>query len=116
MLKKFFATVFIAVVIFCGNNFAQAQDVYIGTSNATGWDCYMMTETMNDINSNRFEVTIKMVTKSRSVKYLSYTFWRDSYNSDWYFSNSQGYSGRVSAETPIEWNIVRAFRGSPKAY
>ena len=118
MLKKFFAGIFLATVIFFGgqNHFAEAQDVYVGTSNATGWDCYIMTETMHDINSNSFEVTLKMVTQSKNVKYLQYTFWRDSYDSDWYFINSQEYSGKVSSETPIEWNILRAFRGSPKAY
>ena len=117
MLKKIFMTVFFATVIFFGqNNFTQAQDVYVGTSDATGWDCYIMTETMHDINFNSFEVTLKMVTQSKNTKYLQYTFWRNSYDSDWYFINSQEYSGKVSSETPIEWNILRAFRGSPKAY
>lgn len=116
-MKKFFAAILFAVMIFIGNSSANAQDVYVGTSNTTGWDCYIMTETMHDINSNSFEVTLKMVTQSKNVKYLQYTFWRDSYDSDWYFINSQEYSGKVdSNETPIEWNIWRAFRGSPKAY
>ena len=116
MFKKFFSIAFLAAIIFVGSSQVHAQDVYVGTSNATGWDCYMMTETMHDINSNKFEVTLKMVTQSKNVKYLQYTFWRDSYDSDWYFINSQEYRGKVSSETPIEWNIVRAFRGSPKAY
>ena len=116
-MKKFFAAILFAVMIFIGNSSANAQDVYVGTSNTTGWDCYLMTETMHEINVNRFEVTLKMVTRSRSIKYLDYTFWRDNGGASWWFSNSQGYSGKVdSNETPIEWNIWRAFRGSPKAY
>lgn len=119
MAKNFLATIFLATIFFVGgqNNFAEAQDVYVGTSSSTGWNCYLMTETMHEINVNRFEVSLKMVTKSGNVKYSAYTFWRDSGSTTWYFSNSQGYSGRVdSHETPIEWNMWRAFRGSPKAY
>jgi len=116
MWRKIFSTLVLSAMIFIGSQ-TQAQDVYVGTSNATGWDCYLMTETMRDINANRFEATLKMVTRSKSVKYLDYTFWRDNGGSSWWFSNSSGYSGRVDAnETPIEWNIWRAFRGSPKAY
>ena len=118
MLKNFFATILLAMIIlFCSqNNFVEAKDIYVGTSDATGWDCYVMTETLVEESSDRFGVNLKMVTRSKEVKYLSYMFWRDSIGSSWHFKNSQGYSGMVSGDTPIEWNMVRAFRGSPKAY
>ena len=45
MLKKFFSMIlFVAVIFFCGNNFANAQDVYAG--NTGGLDFYVDTNTI----------------------------------------------------------------------
>ena len=83
------------------NNVADARDVFVGTSNATGWDCYIMTETIHGRYQQKCHVTLKMISDSGSVNYLNYTFW-----SDGYFKNSQGFEGKVSRhETPIEWNM-----------
>ena len=105
MLKKFFATMFFAVIIFAGNNFASAQDVYVGTSNTTGWDCYLMTETIRGDSRNR-HVTLKMVTRSGNVKYLNYYFFIQDHRI--LFENSRGYSGVVNSSTPIEQNMWNA--------
>ena len=113
MLKKFFAGIFLATVIFfCGqNNFAEAQDVYVGTSNATGWDCYIMTETIQVHKGAResYSATLKMVKSSGNVSYLDYHFWY-TYEDGFpvYFSNSQGYEGKISKYgTPIEWQMYQ---------
>ena len=114
MLKKFFAGIFLAAVIFfCGqNNFASAQDVYIGTSNATGWDCYAMTETFERHVGARlnYNATIKMVTPAGKIKYLSYTIGEGGGYPVWY-RNEQGYTGAITQYgTPIEWNLYRLLK------
>ena len=111
MLKKFFAVIFLATVIFFGgqNNFASAQDVYVGTSNATGWDCYVMTETISRSGGTTY-VTLKMITGNGNVRYLDYRFWYDSRSDVMRFSNGN-FSGIANRyETPIEWEMVQVIR------
>lgn len=47
MLKKIFVTVVFTALILFGSTAEKvsAQDVWVGTSPATGWQCYVMTET-----------------------------------------------------------------------
>lgn len=101
------------VLIFAGaQNKVEARDVFVGTSNATGWDCYLMTETIQVHRGAResYSATLKMVTGSGNVRYLDYSFWYTYEDGiPVYFSNSQGYRGKISQyETPIEWNMYRA--------
>ena len=106
MFKKIFAVGLIAVaLIFVGNNQAEAQDVYVGTSNTTGWACYLMTETIRELDDRKLDITctLKMVTGSGGVKYINYKF--HNYPRNLTFTNSQGYSGKVSYATPIELNM-----------
>ena len=120
MFKKFFSVMLLAaVLIFVGgqNNSAQAQDVYVGTSNTTGWACYLMTETIRgDYNQHRSvaQATLKMVTQSNNVKYLDYTF-RKLGRYTWSFRTSQGYEGEVDPYvTPIEYkslNVAKNYLG-----
>jgi len=105
------------VIVFVGNNFTKAQDVYVGTSNITGWHCYVMTETVRgDYNQHRavIEATLKMVTNSGNVKYLYYTF-RQVGGWPWSFKTSQGYEGEVDPYvTPIEYkslNVAKNYLG-----
>ena len=114
-MKKFVLILFLAMMMIFSNQQAHARDIYIGTSNATGWDCYVMTETINitrrDDNGylKNFDVTLKMITSSRKVLYLDYSFERHenaSHDITWYFVNSQGFQGKVDVRnTPIEYNL-----------
>ena len=107
MLKKFFVTFFLsAMILFISqNNFVEAKDVYVGTSNATGWDCYLMTETVRGDNIQRY-ATLKMVTRGGKIHYLDYHFFIQDHRI--LFENSQGYSGVVNSSTPIEQNMWNA--------
>ena len=106
-----------AVLIFVsGQEKVLAQDVYVGTSNATGWNCYVMTETINKTtyvthSREKYKIyfTLKMVTPFQSVKYLDYTLSEGFTSRVWYFSNAQGYEGTIDQyKTPIEYNAFKA--------
>ena len=113
MLKKILLTMTLAftVIFVSAQNQAEAQDVWVGTSPATGWDCYIMTETIKTHRGAResYSATLKMITNSGSVRYLDYNFWYTYEDGiPVYFSNSQGYSGRISKyDTPIEWQMYQ---------
>ncbi len=121
MLKKIFAVAILGVTLIftAAPNTAAAEDVFVGNSPATGWDCYLMSETISNIPGG-YEVTLKMIKGNGGVSYLNYKLWYDSSRDVIRFSNSQGFSGIANRyETPIEWEmwntIVSRFR-SPKAY
>ena len=116
VIKKFFLMIlFAAIIIFTGNNQVKAQDVYVGTSNTTGRDCYIMTETINGYIKGRrgitTDVTLKMVRRSdNNIQYLYYQFYEDG-NSAPHFTNSQGYEGIINEyNTPIEWKMYEVIR------
>lgn len=99
---------------------ASAEDVYVGTSPATGWNCYLMTETIYWINDlTDFEAKLKMVDSSNIAHFVDYRFWHESDDINRgiydrvYFFNSQDYRGIVDElETPIEfamWNLGTSF-------
>ena len=113
MLKKIFAVMLLAMaIIFVSGqqSYTKAADYYVGTSPATGWQCYLISETISGVIGGQPEVnaymTLKMVTKSGGIKYLRYHF----YGGDpgYSFSNDQGFSGRVDRySTPIESEMMR---------
>ena len=111
-MKKILSVMLIAIaIIFAENNFVKAQDVYVGTSNTTGWACYVMTETIRETELNQYRseyhATLKMVTNSGNVKYLDYTFFHKVTLKYLYFRNSQGFEGMVDQyKTPIEYNMT----------
>lgn len=87
---------------------AQAADYYVGTSNTTGMECYLMTHTITELrhysDGGRFSARLKMV--GRTVQYLDYEL--DIGTSGFTFKNSAGYWGEVTREgTPIEWNMCQ---------
>ena len=87
---------------------AYAEDVYLGTSDTTGRQCYLVRDSL-DCNRRdmTFTCTIKMVKPNTDdVQFLSYEFWFVD-NDGWYFESSQGYSNKVSRHTPIEDRILR---------
>ena len=118
MLKKILSVMLLAVTLIfvSGQEKVSAQDVWVGTSNATGWNCYVMTETINkttyvDNGRERYRIyfTLKMVTPSQSVKYLDYTLREGITSRVWYFSNAQGFEGTIDQyKTPIEYNAFTA--------
>ena len=103
------ATALIFGIVFAQLPTAQAMDFFVGTSNATGMDCYLMTETITKICTTEtgkgFSARLKMV--GRTVQYLDYeVFIR--YNGTCRFENTAGYSGEATPDaTPIEWNMCR---------
>ena len=109
MLKKFlpilFATFILTVASF--QNSAKASDIWVGTSNATGWECYIVTESIRHWGESDINLaTLKMVAKDNSVRQLEYRFWWDFNINEVRFSNSQGFEGIADAnETPIEWRM-----------
>ena len=116
MLKKLLMAAIVGVaIIFAGlQNQVEARDIYVGTSNATGWDCYAITETFRRYNGDMdrggetaytYTATLKMITRNGNVKYLDYTFHAG--NFPLWFENSQGYRGRVTSSTPIEWQLYQ---------
>ena len=123
-MKKIFTVMLltVAIIFFSGQEKVSAQDVWVGTSNATGWNCYVMTETINkttyvDNGRERYRIyfTLKMVTPSQNVKYLDYTFEEGVSTHYWYFKTSQGFEGMIDQyKTPIEYNafvVVRRYLG-----
>lgn len=102
MTRKIFAAIFLLAMILVDGR-AHAQDVYVGTSDTTGRDCYVMTETIYWMHPYECEATLKMVRPSDgNVQHLHYHFVSD-IRSNARFENSQGFSGRVTRDYPIEW-------------
>lgn len=107
MMKKFFMAAIVGIII-CAGVKAEAADIYVGMSPVTGYECYVMTNTIRYKDENRMFVssaTLKMVDLYGGVQYLDYTFFdldNDAIDVD--FTNSQGFSGKATPQdTPIEW-------------
>lgn len=110
-MKKILTSVVLAAVLMIGAlPEAEASDVFIGISPATGWDCYVMTETVyhprqTDLVCGR----LKMVTQNGNVHYLDYEFDVP----EGYFKNSDGFRGKADpVETPIEYKMWQTIRFS----
>ena len=107
-MKKLFSVMLIAIaIIFVGNTQAEARDVYVGTSNTTGWACYVDTDSIYWQNYYQCSATLKMVKNSGRVQNLYYDFMIMQHWTD--FKNSQGYSGEVNSSVPIEkamWDFI----------
>lgn len=98
-------------LIFTAAPTAEAHDQFVGTSNATGWDCYVITESISRDADGTTYATLKMVRRNGSVSYLGYRFWYDSSRDVMRFASDEGYSGIANRyETPIEWEMVKVIR------
>lgn len=89
---------------------AEAADVYVGTSDTTGRDCYLMTETVRKVRSfsdgGWYFARLKMVRSDSNVRYLDYEL--EISTSGMVFINSEGYAGQVTEYgTPIEYNMCQ---------
>ena len=111
MLKKMFAILIVGLAITCaGVTKVEASEVYVGTSPATGWDCYVLTQTISRSGGSTY-VTLKMYTQNGNERYSDYRFWYDSQRDVMRFSNDGGYSGIANRyETPIEWEMIQVIR------
>lgn len=114
MLKKFFLAAVVGLII-CAGVKVEAADVYVGKSDATGWVCYIMTDTINcrwEGNMAISTATLKMRDDYGTSHYLDYTFYDfRGQGVDLRFENSQGYSGEVHpSDTPIEWGMYEVIR------
>lgn len=106
-MRKIFTAMILATMILISGN-ANAQDVYVGTSDVTGRDCYVMTETIFWANRGECEATLKMVRPSDgNVQRLHYVFTPLKHFT--HFRNSQGFEGYTTDDYPIEaamWNFI----------
>ncbi len=114
MLKNFFMAAIVGLII-CAGVKVEAADVYVGMSPTTGYECYVMTNTISYKNEHRMFIsyaTLKMVDQYGDVHYLEYTFFdldNDAVDVD--FTNSQDFSGRATPQdTPIEWAMYTVMR------
>ncbi|MBR1807314.1 MAG: hypothetical protein IJ774_13130 [Selenomonadaceae bacterium] len=104
-----FGIALICGLLFAQLSTAQAADYYVGTSDATGMECYLMTDTIVKLwtteTGKGFSARLKMVGKT--VQYLDYEL-VIRYNGTRRFKNSAGYSGEATPDdTPIEWNMCQ---------
>lgn len=112
MLKKMLLVLIVGLAITCaGITKAEASEVYVGTSPATGWDCYVLTETIRRHDNGTSYVTLKMYTQNGNASLSQYRFWYDPERDVMRFNNDEGYSGIANRyETPIEWEMLQVIR------
>lgn len=111
-MRKFFAGVVLVLTVFAVQfavvSEVEARDVYVGTSDTTGRDCYLVMDSIDYGSDNRsFSCTLKMVRPSTGdTQFLYYDFWIA--GDGWFhFRNSQGFSGRADSRCPIEQQIAQ---------
>lgn len=114
MKKILLAAIFGLTIVFVSAQ-AQAAEIFVGTSDATGWDCYVLTDSIRHKDEHRMLITfatLKMIDSSGVAQYLNYTFFDLDGDFDGVeFSNDQGYRGMVTAQdTPIEWAMYTVCR------
>ena len=109
-MKKFCGVLFLTVallVVGSYNNNVEAYDNYMGTWRS-GYDAYLMTETMKT-GRGEFKCVVKAV-KGKDVIYINYNFW---IGKGWIFSNSDGVTNSVDNAvrqgSSIESNIVKYY-------
>ena len=102
-------------LIICAGVKAEAADVYVGMSPVTGYECYVMTNTIESKSEHRMLITsatLKMIDQYGGAHYLDYSFFDlDGDFTDVEFTNSQGFSGKATPQdTPIEWAMYTVIR------
>ena len=114
MFKKFFLATLVSLII-CAGVKAEAADIYVGMSPTTGYECYVMTNTISYKNEHRMFIsyaTLKMIDQYGGIHHLDYTFFDlDNDAADVEFTNSQGFGGKATPQdTPIEWAMYTVIR------
>ena len=113
-MKKIFSVMFLAaILIFVGNNQAEAREVYVG-SYSDGSSVYLLTDTVNRKPGGADYIYTCRVRAGRD--YLNYEFWLARYDSrtvDWVYKNSEGYSGKVyDGSSPVAASILNYMRNN----
>ena len=107
MLKKFFLAAIVGLII-CAGVKAEAAEIFVGTSPVTGYDCYVLTHTIDRNYEDRMVITsvrLKTVNRVGYEYFIDYKFYAiDGGEENVQFVNSDGFSGMVDRyDTPIEW-------------
>ena len=75
-MKKFLMAAIVGLII-CAGMKVEAADIYVGMSPATGYECYVMTNTISRKNEARMVITsatLKMIDQYGGAHYLDYKF------------------------------------------
>ena len=113
-MKKLLSVMLLAaVLIFVGNNQAEAREVYVG-SYSDGSSVYLLTDTVNRKPGGADYIYTCRVRAGRD--YLSYEFWLGRTGSrtvDWAYKNSEGYSGLAyDGSSPVAAAILNYIRNN----
>ena len=114
MLKNFFLAAIVGLIIFAGG-LAEAEEIYVGNSFATGHDCYLLTDTIRrDYEHNMviYSATMRTLDSFDNELFIDYKFFAlDDGIEDVRFMNSDGDRGTVDEyDTPIEWKMFMIVR------
>lgn len=105
MLKKIILLMILALSVISFPTQAKAEEVYIGTSPATGRDCYIITQSIRWQNRRVVNLSLATYLQGKDPVYISYTFREYAQGRGVEFSNRHGFSGWIDKyETPIEYN------------
>ena len=110
MLKKFFATILLAAIIFIGSQTpsVQANNVYIGTS-GEGSDYYAMTETFGRFNQENliYSASLTVITNTGKINFLPYMI-SEGENNSVSCTDDLGNKVNVSqSEMPMVWGLYQ---------
>lgn len=109
-MKKICSVMILAAILIFSRNFAQAQDVYVGTYPATNLNAYLMTETVKITNRNPFGPMFTCTVRAGRNYYINYNFTIEdttARNRRTRWQNSDGYSGYLDNNSPIETAVHR---------
>lgn len=103
-MKKFILLTALLFALMIGqSNSVEARNYYVGVFPESGLEGYLMTETVYRYYGG-FRCTVVCYPSGRPY-YIDYRFWLS--NGSFYFENSDGYSERVSYNTPVESNVCK---------
>lgn len=109
-MKKLIMAIILAIGIIISQTAqmekAEAYNYFVGVYPVTGLKGYLMTESVYRLNDG-YRCTVVCYPSNRAY-YIDYTFWIR--NGSMYYSNSDGYSGRIrnGYDDPVEYNTYRA--------
>ena len=105
-MKKFFATLLIAMALIFGiqNNFAEAEEVFMGTHPSSNMQAYLITDTI-EINDDSFTCTVISYYKNQH-SYVKYYFFQN--GGDFYYQTDANLRPlKLSENTVVENNIYK---------
>ena len=101
MRRIFLLTALVVALTFAQSNSAEAYNYDCGIYPESGLRGYLMTESISRYTGG-FRCTVVCYPSGRPY-YIDYNFWLS--NGSFYFQNSDGYTERVSYNTPVESNV-----------